>query len=1502
MVALLFVVSALLVPHVGFASPTRGLNQMSGQGALRSAPLTQVAGGGSPSTASFGQFSIVQRPVNDNAQVTITISLKAGAGFNAYLSAINNPESNSYRHYLTASQVGSLYGVSASQYSALESYFQSYGLTVTPSAERLSLSVTGTVSAMQSALHTTISADAYSYASQGLWQPMFGNSSGIAGTTTLSPTFYVAGIMSLPSPIAGLVTGISGLDGAIASPMLVLPQGMYPGMNASATVANGTSYTIGGNTYYSGTGAIQGISDANYTWGYANYFAQFFGFPSTPMQFLYPSTMHALTGANNLWNGKDTIGSESDQGQGVTVAVIEVGFIPTQWLSTFSQQVWGNPNQIANRITYIGVGTPSFGLPNTFNGWVTDGGFYGWQLETALDIEYLATMAPQAHIDLIAVGAPYFSSFDMAYAATATYLSTGSSSSVPSGLTVFGGTGVQSSVLSAQAASVSITSNSYGAPEWETVFFGSPVYVTVENTLLHEMNAVGITNFFASGDYGAEFMASAATIPGMAHGSTAVGGGQLTATGVGGAEFPITSNWVYANSAFLNNQPLSISPATGVGSFTYWSYYFGEITSLQGYIGGGFGQSIMEQQPWWQNALDTYSTGAAINPIVSGSAAFNMTVYAGFAFFGYQFASWNYYYGGTSFATPISAGEWALIEEQANVAFGTPKMGDINPILFAAHNAYEAGVSTFTQNPYIDMQNIGQGFDWAPFNGFAAYYNNLSINQPSDQVLPSWYATLFNPAGPGWNYLQGLGMIRVQALDNELIGQTPSTQHALMNEPFAIEQVTASGTLAPITELQNGTTYTLQVVLANGQAGGYYNVVAYSGGPNDGTYGGGVYTTLQTGSNGQFTYTPIYNNAGQLTGTSGNQSAVQANVPTGGSEYGYFSIVSAGSSEWAFQPFAVQQPPATGTLTIGVINPYGQFETSAAEVPMFTTGMTGFYNLYGLGEAYLNGQPVSNAVVYETVANVTQPQAGVGALGLIGESYAPGTVLGHFLSDARGNYNFWTDAFIAETNGPLYTQVVTLQATYHGLVSNPVTVYIEPQSGSFYPNVALNSAGNALVGSVMFNDMKYVNWVNISIGNQTGQFVNYTFSQPENTYNGIIPIDFTNLPAPGTPIQLSMVAEGANNLGYTVSIVFFGTTYTFVIPDMQSPMYWSDPVTIANPGTAPTASLASSASPTVNGNVTLSYAGSWQASGATGTLTVSYGNTVSTLLSTGTLTGSYVWNSANYADGFYTLTYTVSTPTGLHSSSSVVLYVDNTASQLNAEIVKLQGELSSAQSTIKTLQSELASDNTTIATMQSQINSLNTQVSTLTSQLSAETAKYNATAADLVSAQSALKNETALYNATAAALATAKSSLNASNATIATLQSKLSTESATIASQQSTIASLQSSLSTDNATIASQSAQISTLKAQIATLQSELNAKKDFVPPAWYDVFGGAGALLLVALGVVALLIGVVIGRHRKAEKSPGSPPMTNLFAMAAVPPAQVKASTVHITYRELRK
>ena len=108
----------------------------------------------------------------------------------------------------------------------------------------------------------------------------------------------------------------------------------------------------------------------------------------------------------------------------------------------------------------------------------------------------------------------------------------------------------------------------------------------------------------------------------------------MTAYGSNGQEFPVTGNVVN----FTEVGPIYAVPAHGIGSYTYWSYGFGLQGTYMGSVGGGFGESMSQTQPWYQNAVDTFSTGAATDPVISGSAAFNITVFV--------FGEWTFFYGG----------------------------------------------------------------------------------------------------------------------------------------------------------------------------------------------------------------------------------------------------------------------------------------------------------------------------------------------------------------------------------------------------------------------------------------------------------------------------------------------------------------------------------------------------------------------------------------------------------------------------------------------------------------------------------------------------------------------------------------------------------------------------------------------------------------------------------------------------------------------------------------
>ncbi len=533
-----------------------------------------------------------------------------------------------YRQFLNYQDLTEMFG-NQEQYDQVSSYFTSFGLNV-QGYDNMGMYVTGSVMQMESALHTRIQAFNEQTITDGVFNPSLGNISAQSGNVANHVVYGSTTEVKLPSYISQYVSGIAGLSGLTAQSQIAMPSGMTPGMTVSTSLVSSSSSQL----QYVNKSDFLNYEIGNYGWAYYT----LTGGAPTPYQFLFPGTMPALAGATNLWSGNNTINSEPDTGQGVTIAVIEVGLIDPSYLSQFSAEVFGNANQLPDRVTQIGVGIP------TLNDGILIGEEYGWTLETALDIEYAATMAPGAHIDVIGVPSADYTSFFDAYSFVTNYLTGGQALSVPAGNVVYG--------PSAGATSVTITSNSYGSGEQFLNYFGSPMYESVANQLLESMNAVGVTNFFASGDYGSwggDYAAAAsADFPAISNGSTSVGGGMVTAYGSNGQEFPVTGNVVN----FTEVGPIYAVPAHGIDSYTYWSYGSGLQGTYMGSVGGGFGESMSQTQPWYQNAVDTFSTGAATDPVISGSAAFNMTVFV--------FGEWTFFYGGTSFATPTTAGEWAL--------------------------------------------------------------------------------------------------------------------------------------------------------------------------------------------------------------------------------------------------------------------------------------------------------------------------------------------------------------------------------------------------------------------------------------------------------------------------------------------------------------------------------------------------------------------------------------------------------------------------------------------------------------------------------------------------------------------------------------------------------------------------------------------------------------------------------------------------------------------------
>ncbi|BCU67017.1 pseudomonapepsin [Sulfolobales archaeon HS-7] len=305
----------------------------------------------------------------------------------------------------------------------------------------------------------------------------------------------------------------------------------------------------------------------------------------------------------------------TDGGKGVTVAVIDAYGDPTiyQDLKKFDS-LYGLPPV---NLTVIPVGPYH----------PTQGILTGWSVETALDVEAIHSMAPYAHIDLIAASSPanpLYEAIDL--------------------------------VVSEHLADV--VSMSWGAPE--NVFGESGFYIFFDgqeflnypyvNYYFALGSSEGITFFAASGDEGAY---------------------EGTTTSYGGVVFPASSPFVTGVGgttlmANVTSGYVSIGNAiTTYGYETAWSIspqYSGETVS------SGGGMSTLSPSPWYQYPV-THSSQREV-PDVAADA----NPYTGFVIVA---DGQKEIIGGTSVATPL----WAGITTDIISYIGKP-IGMLNPYLY----------------------------------------------------------------------------------------------------------------------------------------------------------------------------------------------------------------------------------------------------------------------------------------------------------------------------------------------------------------------------------------------------------------------------------------------------------------------------------------------------------------------------------------------------------------------------------------------------------------------------------------------------------------------------------------------------------------------------------------------------------------------------------------------------------------------------------------------------
>lgn len=1170
--------AVLLVSTVMILSAFSVVASLSGSSNIQQAsePVVYTPFMNSTYNGSSGQSNL-------SAELNSLVVLKA-PGLSCYVNQINETGSFNYHDFMSSAEIGDTFGSPA--YGQVVSFLKSQGLNVQTFSNNLVIYVSGTEGQFDSAFHTDL---------------VQVQQNGTDYTLNTLP-------LSLPAALSTDIEGITGFDGETALPDLYHDTSIT---SAGVASPDGNFTSLASALYY---------KNGSYLWTK-------FPAPENNYQFLFPGTLPALTGAYNLWDGNSTIASEPDMGQGITIAVTEVGFISPGTMENFSQYLFHNPYQVTDRLTQVGIDIPSF------QAGLIDAAQAGWTGETALDIEYIAAMDPDAHIDLVAVPNDQLASFDLAYAYIAQYLDTGSVQNLAgTPLEVFQGPNDQA------AYSVSITSNSHSFYSTEVSYFAAPFDVLVQEELVNILALHGVTQFFATGDSGSNNGGTVlqASRPVEAAGVVSVGGGDLTAED-NGFEFPNTG--IITN---ISGFTMTVARATGIGSYTYWS-------ASGGLTGGTYAQSTIVSRPWWENALDTYATTGIIQPVVTNAAAFNMTLYD---------HGWQLFYGGTSFATPITAGEFGLIEQQVAYEGHSPMLGNANPLFFEAHNTFEAGL--FSNDPYYPMQDIGVGWTWAPYNSYDWNYLNTTQEYPQYQQLPSWYSTLFNPAGNGWTFIGGLGLPLVDQLDSMLVGSSAGL-NTIMNQPFYI-LMNSSGSLNPFNSLTGGTTYNFTILGHYGTKGGDYMVYAYSGGSNDGAYGGGQVTAINA-VDGSFAYTPSY--------------APQP-VDSNASEYGYFIVVPLGESQpfitWSFLQYGVDPPVMNGTLTIGIPTSTGM-HTHIAEEEMFSDfNVQDQYNFGSLGVVTLNGQPVSGATVIQKSVSVAfdiekeDPEVN-------SSQYAPGMTVGKYLTDDAGQFYLWNNPLVSANNGPVPTQIFQVYAEFQGKISNTVTVYVEPEAGTFEPYLHFNPSTSTVQGTVYFFGMKYLNYVNISSGSAPGQYANESF-QPQSVASGFMDVNLS-VPDNVQSVNISMAASGENTISMPFSFYLISTpavstgnpiTWNYVTSVPESASYVSPSDSLFLNGTV------------FSSSVSLGVTGGYQNDGSF--VLLSLHGPESIYLAGPVNSGSVLFSTTDLTSGYYTVNATLFSGNIAISETSGYVLVDKPLSNLNTEITELEAGISQLKSEI----------------------------------------------------------------------------------------------------------------------------------------------------------------------------------------------------------------------------
>lgn len=688
-------------------APSQGPTGILSGPALQAAPLHTQPGTPLQTLPNVS----VNQPAAPTAPFSFTIGFQMNneTALEQYLLAESSPGSPLYQHWLTLDQERASYGPNPVVYQDTINYFTSLGLKVETKG-LLSISFTGTVAQTEAAFHTPLENVSYG--------------SGSSGIVNAEP-------LSLPAAIAAGTLSVNGLDPAgNAHPTSMVDPSAFQEFGQPVPMANGVTPAspayIPYDTNQGNLSTVFNFSQAGYFW--------FEHFSTTEKrtivdQVITPGALAVMYNDTQMLNA----GYNGDStGSPITIAIIMAGGINPGDLEDYASIVWNNPNQIMDRLT----ANPIDGSYTT-NGtqYYTDGA----SSEMALDLEFSSSMAPAAH--LLPTYGPCLCTnvLDDDYAS-----------------------------LENMAKAPNIISNSWGGSEdtWPDLY--GPSYdnaLTMHNYFML-LDARGSTILASSGD-GGGFDTGTGILSGSFPATDpyvlAVNGLRTVAANAEGQTSPLTTAYgllnlsigVYPQAPILVNTPVHADKAVELSTESYWyvPYTNTTLTSAPPEASGGFDTSYWFNQSWYEHGYDIPDLGRSLGSGVAATADFNTSIFFD--------GTMQFFWGGTSFACPDTAGMLAVVEDYLLAHGKNAYLGDGNAVVYDLWNAYSNGNLSF--DPFY---HVGNG---------TSYWGNYGVNHgyefPPGQKFPTAAngLTTYGNTTPGWNLPTGFGTILVNNFARDLL-------------------------------------------------------------------------------------------------------------------------------------------------------------------------------------------------------------------------------------------------------------------------------------------------------------------------------------------------------------------------------------------------------------------------------------------------------------------------------------------------------------------------------------------------------------------------------------------------------------------------------------------------------------------------------------------------------------------------------------------------------------